>query len=269
MIDFHLHSDCSGDSNAPMLDMCRAAVERGLKIICFTEHIDFEPTDVCYGQFDYDAYRTRIAEAQAAFSGVLDIRCGIEVDYVARYRSQIEDLLARTEFDYVLGAAHYVDGIILEDHELYFPGKRAEDAYRPYLENTLATVETGWFDTLAHLDLCKRNGVRYYGAFDWQPFRGIIEEILRAVIDRDMALEINTSGLRQSPADLYPSQDILQLYYSLGGRKITIGSDAHRVADVASGIPTALRVAQEIGFESVAAYSERKCALLPINAKPR
>jgi histidinol-phosphatase (PHP family) len=257
VIDCHMHSDCSGDCTAPMLDMCAAAVDRGLKIICFTEHIDFEPTDVCYRKYDYDLYKGKIAEARKAFDGVLDIRCGIEVDFVTKYRSQIGHLLATTEFDYVLGASHYVDGVILEDHEIYFPGKTADEAYAPFFDNVLAAVETGWFDTLAHLDLCKRYGVRYYGPFDSTPYKGIIEQILRAVISRGMSLEINTSGLRQSPEDTYPSLDLLRLYASLGGKLIAVGSDSHKPQDVGAGIDTALDAVRALGLTSVSTYSAR------------
>lgn len=264
MIDFHVHSDCSGDCLVPMLDACRAAVDHGIKIICFTDHIDFEPTDVCFGAFDHQLYESRIAEAREAFAGVLDIRCGVEIDYVDRHQSSIEHFLDGKHFDYVLGATHYVGGIILEDHERYFPGKCADDAYTPYFENVLATAETGWFDTLAHMDLCKRYGVRYFGALDWTPYRERIEQILRVVIARDMALEINTSGLRQSPEDTYPSRELLELYFALGGRLITIGSDAHKTMDVGAGVDAALELAREVGFDSVATFSRRQRVLTPI-----
>lgn len=258
MIDCHIHSDCSGDCSAPMLEVCRAAVDRGVKVICFTEHIDFEPTDLCYGTFDYAHYKSRIAEARKAYAGVLDVRCGIEVDFSVRHRSQIQEFLADKEFDYVLGATHYVDGVILEDHEVYFPGKTAKEAYAPFFNNTLDTVETGWFDAIAHLDLCKRYGVRYLGPFDWEPYREEIERILNAVIERDMALEINTSGLRQLPQDTYPCRGILELYYSLGGRAITVGSDAHFARDAGRDVCYALSLAREIGFEHVCVFGSRE-----------
>lgn len=264
MVDCHVHSDCSGDCNAPMMEMCRAAIARGIKIICFTEHIDFEPTDSCFQQFDYDHYKRQIADAREAFDGVLDIRSAIEVDFQSKFRREIEDLLGQTEFDYVLGAAHYVNGTILEDHDRYFPGKTAEEAYTPYFENTLAAVETGWFDTLAHLDLCKRYGVRYYGPFDWTPYRDIVEQILTAVIRQGMTLETNTSGLRQSPEDTYPSRDLLQFYVSLGGKLITFGSDAHKPEHAGAGIETAVEMARNLGFAEISTYSARSRVAIPI-----
>lgn len=258
MIDFHVHSDCSGDCVVPMLEVCKAAVARGIKGICFTEHLDFEPTDSCFAAFDYNAYTVCIHEVRDIYRGVLDVRSAVEVDYQPKYQSYIEGFLKGKSFDYILGAAHYVDGIILENHERYFTGKSADEAYAPYFDNTLIAVETGLFNALAHLDLCKRYGVRYFGPFDWTPYRDRIEQILRAVIARDMALEINTSGLRQSPMDTYPSADLLELYFSLGGRIITIGSDAHKAEDVGAGIGDILEMAQKIGFDSVATYSNRQ-----------
>ena len=247
-----------------MLDVCRSAVERGIKCICFTEHLDFEPTDCCFGAFDYEGYKDKILEAQRTFADVLDVRCGVEVDFQTKFRARIDDFLAGVQFDYVLGSAHYVNGQILEDHEHYFPGKTADEAYVPYFDNVLATVRTGIFDTIAHMDLCKRYGVRYYGEFDWSQYAERIEQILREVIGRKMALEINTSGLRQSPGATYPGRGILELYYSLGGRRITVGSDSHRVADAGAGIGEALALAREVGFESVTTFAGRRPEQVPI-----
>lgn len=264
MIDCHVHSDCSGDCKTPLLEMCRAAVANGVTTICFTEHIDFEPTDSCYQTFDYEHYNRCIEEARLAFGGLIDIRSAVEVDFQAKFAMEIKNLLDNTKFDYVLGAAHYVDGVILEDHQRYFAGKSADAAYLPYLENTLAAVESGWFDALAHLDLCKRYGVRYYGLFDWSRYSDLIERILVGVIEREMALEINTSGLRQSPGDTYPSAEIIQLYASLGGKLVTAGSDAHRPEHIGAGVDTAVSIARMTGFTGVATYKGRRLSLIPV-----
>ena len=258
MIDYHVHSRRSGDSDASMSDACAVAVRRGLREICFTEHVDFEPTDECYGAFDYNPYLQEIAQVRVEFDGKLVIRCGIEVDFQSKYRSQIRDFLDGKQFDYVIGAAHYVDGVILEDHENYFPGKTVDQAYAPYFDNTLDAVETGWFDSLAHVDLCKRYGVMYLGPFDWTRFRKPIEDILDAIIRRGMSLEINTSGLRQAPGETYPSGDILARYREMGGRNIVVGSDAHRAEDVGSGIEDALALARTIGFDTVDTFDNRR-----------
>ena len=45
--DFHLHSGFSEDSSSPMEEMVRAAAEKGLKILCFTEHYDLDYPEGC------------------------------------------------------------------------------------------------------------------------------------------------------------------------------------------------------------------------------
>ena len=251
MIDSHVHTNNSGDCGTPMIEACRAAIDRGIADITFTDHVDFEPTDLCYGMFDYTLYKERIAEAREMFAGELTIHCGIEVDYTVAHQAEIEGFLRGKEFDYILGAAHYVDGLILEEHENYFPGKTLHEAYAPYFENALAAAKCGMFDALAHLDLCKRYGVLYFGPFCWTPHREIIERILNAVIGRGMALEINTSGLRQAPAETYPSRGILELYHRLGGQIVTIGSDAHTPDDIGAGVAEAAKMAQKIGLTQI------------------
>ena len=169
MIDCHMHSALSGDTETPFLDMCSAAINKGLTEICFTEHADFDPSDYNFGKFDYDRYKALIEQARELYSDRLSIFCGVEIDYQPKYEPQIRNFLRNKEFDYIIGSAHYVNGILLEEHERYFPGKTADEAYSPYFDNVLAAANAGCFDAIAHLDLCKRYGVRYFGRFDWSP----------------------------------------------------------------------------------------------------
>ena len=43
MYDYHLHSDVSFDSTEKAIDMIQAALDMGLKEICFTDHGDTDP----------------------------------------------------------------------------------------------------------------------------------------------------------------------------------------------------------------------------------
>lgn len=258
MIDYHLHSERSHDAEGSVLATCEAALAMGLTEICFTEHVDFEPTDPCYGYFDYDASRRLVDEAGEVYAGRLIVRLGAEFDFQAKYAQQMAACLEKWDFDYVVGAVHYVDGILLEHHEDYFPGRNAEEAYIPYLQGAIEAVRTGLFDSLAHFDLCKRHGVRYFGVFDPAPYADLIDETLRAMIEQQMSLEINSSGLRQAARDTYPCRQILERYHELGGRWITLGSDSHRLQHVGSGIGEALAMAKTVGFTEVSTYKGRK-----------
>lgn len=66
----------------------------------------------------------------------------------------------------------------------------------------------------------------------------MLQEIFHYLITNDIALEINTSARRRKGLDQFPSNEKLQLYKSIGGSKITIGSDAHRLNEIYDSIET-------------------------------
>jgi histidinol-phosphatase (PHP family) len=61
-----------------------------------------------------------------------------------------------------------------------------------------------------------------------------------------------------------PEQDILTQYYKMGGRKISIGSDAHVSKNVAVGFDKALEMIKSIGFDSYVIYKQRKAIFISI-----
>ena len=88
-----------------------------------------------------------------------------------------------------------------------------------------------------------------------------IETILKSVIRKNLALEVNVSGFdgEYDPADSFsPNEDILKKYFSLGGRKITLGSDAHSPDRVANRFDEAAEVLKRLGFKSYCYFENRE-----------
>ena len=57
MFDYHLHSNISYDGRSTSEQMARAAADAGLKEICFTDHLDYDPLNAMgVMAFDTDAY---------------------------------------------------------------------------------------------------------------------------------------------------------------------------------------------------------------------
>ncbi len=79
----------------------------------------------------------------------------------------------------------------------------------------------------------------------------LLEPALVALVESGTGLEINTSGLRHPVAETYPAPWAVARYRELGGRTLTIGSDAHRTAHFAYGLGRGYRVAADVGFEHV------------------
>ena len=109
------------------------------------------------------------------------------------------------------------------------------------------------YSVLAHLDLI----VRYdeTGTYPFEKVRDIVAEILKQAIRDDKGIEVNTSSYHYGLSDTQPSRDILKLYKDLGGKIITVGSDAHKTEYLADHIRETYAILRdEIGFREFATF---------------
>ena len=99
---------------------------------------------------------------------------------------------------------------------------------------------------------------------DLSKYQKKIDQILSLLAEKDKALEINTSGLRQKLKRTLPDESIVMRYKELGGKLITIGSDAHYAKHLGLGIGKAMDMAKRCGFDSVALFQSRNPMEIPI-----
>ena len=262
-IDYHNHTKLSGDNALEMEDLVKLAVSKGFKEICITEHVDFNPTDICYGHFDWTTHKENIDRVNFLHPDI-KIKCGAEIDYQVQYSESIKNIISTCNFDYIMGSSHYVDNMVVFHHDDYFENKDEVKAYSRYFETELDMIKTGLFDATAHFDIIKRWGVRFYGKFEPQKYFFIIEECLKEIIKRDMTIEINTSGLREDPKEFYPHIDIIRLYKDLGGKYITVGSDTHKLEHFGFSIENIYKEIYNVGFRHLTTYSKRDKKLISI-----
>lgn len=265
--DLHLHSVLSFDGQGTILECCDRAVALGLQEICFLEHLDLYPQDPYCRYLDSDAYAAAIAEAQAKFGDRLKIRKGVEVTYLPALEREIAEYVEGKGFDCVAGGVHLIfggEGGISEEMEALETFSRHEPAevYADYFEHVAAAVRSGLFDVICHLDLVQRYGVQYQKQFDFGRWYGQLCRVLEGMIKRQIALEINSSGLRQAPNSPYPSRAILKLYRELGGQLITLGSDSHQPGNLAQGLDQCLELAKSLGGFQAVSFENRMPAAM-------
>ncbi len=255
MYDFHMHSKVSFDGKATGLQMALAAKAAGLKEICFTDHLDYDPLEQMGDMtFDTDLYN---AEYDALEVPGLVIRRGMEFGMTAGNREQFQKDLQRRPFDFVLGSIHFVD-----DLDVYYPpywqGKSVFEAERRYLEETLNCVRVhDDFDVLAHLTYIAKT--KCHPAPRPVPYEAhgeIVDEILKTLAQKGKGLEMNSSGVDRC-GDFLPTADYFRRFKKFGGEIVTLGSDAHSPDRVGQYSWEACEILREI-FGYVCTFAERK-----------
>lgn len=225
MFDYHMHTVVSFDGHDRGLNMALAAKKAGLKEICFTDHLDYDPLGKM-GVLAFDTERYNQEYDSLEVPG-LKIRRGMEFGMTADNREQFRKDLQRRPFDFVLGSIHFVD-----DLDVYYPeywqGKTVYQAERRYLEATLECVNLhDDFDVLAHLTyIAKTHCHPAPRPVPFDEHRELIDEILRVVAAKGKGLEMNTSGVDRCGGFL-PTADYFRRFKELGGQIVTVGSDSH------------------------------------------
>ena len=254
-LDAHLHTDLSPDSGVPIDAYCEEAVRRDIPEIAITDHVDFDPLDPAYRYTDF-ATRERVVRDAAdrwAAHG-LTVRFGVEITYGRRWEEGIRDHLARHDYDYVIGSVHDWPGSPYRDIAAlpgWMAGRSLGEIVEPYFAEVAAAARSELFDTIGHLDVVKRYIHPQVTTQDLADAPELYEPVLRALVESGSGLEVNTSGLRQSPREMYPSPAIVARYRELGGRAVTVGSDAHRLPSFAYGLAAGYRAAADAGCDEV------------------
>lgn len=249
--DYHVHTSFSDDSDCPMEEMIRKALDLGMDEIAFTDHVDYGvKTDL---NCDYERYFPLLDEMKKNYQGRIQIRKGIEFGVQSHTIRLFERDFEKYGFDFVILSNHQI-----EDKEFWsfeFQEGKTQEAYqRAYYEAIYDVMQnyTG-YSVLGHLDMIKRYDDA--GEYPDERILDIVEKILRLAIAGGKGIEANTSCFHYGLKDLTPSRKILGLYHDLGGRIITIGSDTHDTNRLGDHIEETKEILKEIGFTQYCTFS--------------
>jgi len=257
-MDYHVHSTYSVDSCMSMEEVCLRAIEAGLAEIAFTDHIDIDWPDTTIPPFDVktlDKYFEDLEKMQDRFKGQLVIKKGIEIGLQPHILDECANIVESYPFDFVIASVHLVGGVDPYLGE-YYKGKTKEECYEEYYQEILKLIKSfDRFNVLGHLDYIKRYAPFPIGKTDHLLCISLIDEILETLILKGKGLEVNTSGYRHASEAPMPHPDIIKRYRELGGKIITLGSDAHAPEHVAFRFETALQEIKRSGFDSLTSFS--------------
>jgi len=252
-----MHTNFSIDSKATMEEMIQAGIKKGLKGLCFTDHIEFD-SPLLIGDEFYDPmeYATEIARLTAIYGDQIDIRMGVELGWQPQAVDKMNAYVTSGDFDVVLCSLHTVDCKDLHTKD-FSKDKTPAEAYMRYFEVYYECVTDHCeFDILSHYDLLKRH-VPLDADQVFKDNYETAKATFTRLIEDGKGIEINTSGFRYNINSSLPSTDFLKLYKELGGEIITTGSDAHTPKDIANHFEHAYDLLRSIGFKYVTKFEKR------------
>lgn len=264
MYDFHLHSEYSIDSKASMDDMVISAIDKNLKSICFTDHVDFNSTsqniDICFRESDY--FRN-INQLKYRHAKHIEILAGVEIGMQSHLFHKYNQFITNNPFDFVIMSLHMVNGTDICSRS-FMKGLEPLEILEAYYKEMYECIKNySNFDVIGHFDYIDRYFPTSNKFPRYDEYYFIIEEILKLIISSGKGIELNTSGIRHGLDYFHPKIQILNLYKDLGGEIITIGSDAHKPEDVGYEYRTAERMLKDLNFKYIYIFKNRK--KFPIN----
>jgi len=222
--DYHIHTEYSYDSFIKADDLINKAIQQGYDDIAITEHLDLLPQEISlYGLISLRDYVNFCQRLRDKYSQIT-LRTGIEIGDYHLLRDYAKTIINGYDLYPILGSVHF-----LSDHTniaIRMSKALSRDQISDYYRANLQLVQDCDIDVLAHLGVYKR----YYGAPPNEDHvQELIKEIFKVIIEREIALEINLSGLKKPFAEIIPEPRYIEIYRSLGGNLFSIGSDSHKL----------------------------------------
>jgi len=277
------HSDFA-DGHGPLREYVQAAITRGLVAYGFSEHFvlpeirEYWPPGLPDSSWHMPPervgeYVSAVRVLQSEFAGRIELLVATEIEYLPDRETWTREETGRWQFDYLVGAVHYVsfgDEMICIDWDK----ERVEEAARRagshellclrYYEHVLELLSWGLVRVLAHPDIIKMHAEP--AATQSRRVRSKVIEVLELMRQQQVALDVNPRGLVKPTRAIYPADWILQEALRLGV-PVTLGDDAHSPAEVGARLELAVQTLTRIGFKEMAIVrSGGRIELVPLPA---
>src|SRR5438067_1845111 len=169
LVDYHVHTARCGHASGAMERYVEQAIEAGLSELGFSDHLfmywlsqtERDP-ELGMAEWEHDFYVEDVERCRSRYKTDITIRLATEADYIPGHEQQLEAILKRYDWDYVIGSVHFIDGWGFDDSR-YIAGYAEWDIdalYARYFQTVGDSAESGYFDTIGHCDLVKKFGYR-------------------------------------------------------------------------------------------------------------
>ena len=239
--NYHTHTCRCGHAVGEDREYVEKAIERGLKVLGFSDHVPMPFPDGHESRFRVplrllDDYVSSVLGLRAEYREDIDIRLGFEAEYYPDLFEGMLQVLSPYPMDYLLLAGHFNDS----RETVYNPQTQfRHDALRTYVDRIVEGMETGKYTYVAHPDL-------FHYAGPERIYRREMTRLCERAKALDVPLEINVLGLREGRN--YPCDRFWPIAKEQGCR-VVLGCDAHDPQDVAEPEQLARALAYAARFQ--------------------
>ena len=233
--NYHTHTiRCRhGHNNDPDRVFVETAIERGLKILGFSDHapIPFKDGSVSNARMYFELledYVDSVRNLQKEYEKDIQILLGIELEYYPEYHESVMNYARDYQFDYFILGQHFLGNEIGETYVSDLPADK--NHILRYVDQVIEALRTNTFTYIAHPDIIKDYG--YTELYTEQ-----MRKLCRVANEHDVPMELNFVGYRCGRH--YPNE----LFWKIAGEegcKMVLGSDAHT--------PEHLAIPEEVAY---------------------
>lgn len=257
--DSHMHTTNSPDGRNSPEEMVQRARQLGLKTITITDHCEVDQY-FTHGYVRSVPKAYEDADRLRTISTDPEVLVGIEIGQARCNLALCDQLLAKNRYDLVLASVHHLPNTI-DFYKLAADYHGAVYLLKRYYAELLHVIEWGNFDVLAHVTYPMRAIEKGRSmTIPREIYQDDLDRVLKAAIAADKGIEVNTQG-----GYLLPDLQTLTRFRELGGRYVTIGSDAHGADVLGVGLQQGLQMIYDCGFDQVTYYRNRRPVQYPLS----
>lgn len=270
-IDYHTHHERCGHAVGKLEEYVQRGIELGLQQLGLSDHLPLVHVDpanyypeMAMPMAELPRYVEECLNLKERYRGVIDLRVGMEADYIEGYEDQIREILSPYPWDYLIGSVHFLGEWDITDYRQVhgWEGKDILEVYRLYYDAVKKSALSGLYDIIGHMDVIKRFGYAPKTPEDKAEVKALELDTLKVIANSGVAMELNASGLFKPCAEMFPAEPLLQEALKLG-IPLTLGSDAHDPAKLGDGLHEARSVLWNTGFRELAVFEGRRRTTVP------
>lgn len=255
MIDQHVHTKYSPDSNAIIDDYLLELKRYKNEVFTFTDHFDYLK----------NLNSLSISEFETKFNKIFkhinnnynsQIKVGIEIGYNNNTIEEVNEFINKFDFSIILLSIHDNDELELPYYlasESQFTNREIVMMYIKQLEDAINNFDN--FDVLTHIGYI----FRFLHNIDPLEYVSYFDNVLELLIKKNKALEFNTGCIRYGTKNIHKFYlEIFTKYNIMGGKYISVGSDAHDVKSYCYGFELVYNTLKRAGFSQITQIVDRE-----------